>query len=89
MNDQSDISYINQNLYQLKLPDEPMHTLMFYFKILNSVIDYPFPANFLNYDAPYFKTYNEVKQFMSLANALNPEVLHLNNVLIYYNNKNY
>lgn len=89
MNDQDDVASINQQLYKLEIPKEPIQTIMFYFTILHNVIDYPFPPNFLNFNTPFFKTYKDVKKFISLSQALSPEFLRLNNVIIYHNNKNF
>lgn len=89
MNDQKDIDLINQKLYSLDVPSEPIKKLMFYFTVLHDVIDYPFPANYLNFNNPYFKTYSEMQKFFALAVALKPENLHVANVIIFYNNKNY
>lgn len=89
MNDQTDIDYINKKLYQLQIPNEPMHKIMFYFKLHHNVIDYQFPPNFLNYGVPYFKTYKDIKQFVSLAKSLNPEFLNLKNVIIYHDDANF
>lgn len=89
MNDQDDVVNINQQLYKLEIPNKPIQTIMYYFTILHNVIDYPFPPNYLNYNTPFFKTYKDVKKFISLSQALSPEFLRLNNVIIYHNNKNF
>lgn len=60
---------------------------MFYLSILSNVINYKFPENFINYDYPYFRTCNEMEEFLSLARSFDPEFLYQNNVIIYYNNK--
>ena len=86
MNDQNEIDLINKRLYGLEVPNEPIPKIMFYFTVLHDIIDYPFPYNFINFNNPYFKTNEEVKQFLSLAKSLNPEFLHLNNAIIYHNN---
>ena len=89
MNDQTDIDLINKTLYGLDVPNEPIKRIMFYFTVLHDAIDYEFPPNYLNYNNPYFKTYSEMQKFFALAIALKPENLHTNNVLIYYNKKNF
>lgn len=89
MNDQKDIDSINKHLYSLEFPVDPIYKIMFYFNIIHNVIDYQFPANYLNYENPYFQTYLEMKKFLSVANSLSPEFLHINNAIIYYNNKKF
>lgn len=89
MNDQKDIDSINKHLYSLEFPVDPIKKIMFYFNTIHNVIDYQFPANYLNYENPYFQTYLEMKKFLSVANSLSPEFLHINNAIIYYNNKKF
>ena len=62
---------------------------MFYFTVLSEVIDFQFPENYLNYEHPYFQSYSEMEKFLALANSFNPDFLYHNNVIIYYENKNY
>lgn len=87
MIDQEDVDFINDKLYCLSVPDEAIKKIMFYLSILINVINYKFPENFLNYDHPYFRTCNEMEEFLSLARSFDPEFLYQNNVIIYYNNK--
>lgn len=89
MDDQKDVDSINNRLYNLEVPNEPIKKIMFYFTVLHDVIDYRFPENYLNFNNPYFKTYNEMEKFLALANALNPEILHNNNAIIYYSKKEF
>lgn len=89
MNDQNNIDLINEALYKLDVPNEPIKRIMFYFTVLHDSIDYEFPPNYLNYNNPYFKTYSEMQKFFALAVALKPENLHTSNVLIFYNKKNF
>lgn len=89
MNDQRDIDFINKKLYKVTPQRESVKSIMFYFTILHNIIDYPFPMNYLNFNAPFFKTNKDLKQFIFLAKALNPEFLQINNTLIFYNNKKF
>lgn len=87
MIDQEDIDSINDKLYSLEVPHEPLKKIMFYFTVLSKVLDIHLPKNYLNYDHPYFKSYNKMEEFLSLARALNPEFLYQNNVIIFHNKK--
>lgn len=87
MNDQVDLDSINDKLYTLDVPTEPLKKIMFYFTVLSNVIDLRFPENYLNFDHPYFKSYNRMEEFLSLARALNPDFLYHNNVIIFHNKK--
>lgn len=89
MDEQEDVESINKRLYNMEVPNEPIKKIMFYFTVLHGVIDYRFPENFINFDNPYFKTYNEMEQFCAIAQSFNPELLHTNNVIIYYNKKEF
>lgn len=89
MNDQKDLDFINDKLYSLDIPNESLKKIMFYFSVLKNVIDFRFPPNFLNYEHPYFKSYNRMEEFLSLARSLNPEFLHQNNAIIYHNDKKF
>lgn len=85
--DQNGIDLINDKLYSLEVPHEPLKKMMFYFTVLSQVIDLPFPSNYLNYNHPYFQSYERMEEFLSLARALNPECLYQNNVIIFHNKK--
>lgn len=89
MIDQQDIDLLNDKFYSLEIPNEPIKMIMFYFTVLNKLIDFQFPRNYLNYEHPYFQSYSEMDEFFTLARILNPEMLHQHNVFIYYNEKNY
>lgn len=89
MDEQQDIELINDKLYSLDIPNEPIKNIMFYFIILNEIIDFPFPENYLNYEHPYFNSYSEMEEFLALAFTFNPKTLHQHNVIIYYNEKKY
>lgn len=89
MDDQQDLDFINDKFYSLAVPNEPIKQIMFYFTVLNEVIDFHFPDNYLNYEHPYFKTNSEMQEFLSLAQSLNPELLYQNNVIIYFDNKEF
>ena len=89
MDDQEDLDVINDKLYSLTVPEEDIKKLMFYFSVLNEAIDFEFPKNYLNYDHPFFKAYSDMEFFLSLARTLNPDLLYQNNVIIYYNKKEF
>ena len=50
MENQQDLEFINDKLYSLEVPNEPIKNIMFYFTVLSEVIDFQFPENYLNYE---------------------------------------
>lgn len=89
MDCQEDIDFVNDQLYTLEVPNEPIKNIMFFFNVLKEVIDFPFPENYLNYIQPYFSTYDEMEHFFALAVSLNPDFLYHHNVIIYHNDKSF
>lgn len=89
MDDQDDLDFINDKLYSLPVPDETIKKIMFYFNVLSNALNFDFPHNFLNYEHPYFKSYGDMEEFLALAYSLNPQFLYQNNVIIYYNKKQF
>lgn len=84
-----DVPLINQQLSTLKVPNEPIQKLMFYFTVLHNVIDFHFHSNYLNFNNPYFPHSTQMEEFLALAKALNPEMLHESNVIIFYDDLNF
>lgn len=89
MDHQEEINSINQRLYCVEVQNEPIKKIMFYFTVLKEIIDFPFPENFINYDHPYFTSYEQMENFFSLSRTLDPSFLHQNNVIIFHNEKKY
>lgn len=70
---QEDIDSINHELYSYEVPNDPIKQIMFYFTVIQKIIDFPFPENFINFEHPYFSSYKEMEEFLALSQSLNPE----------------